>query len=392
MAWNEPGGGDKKDPWTGNGDKGPPDLDEVVRKMQDRLGGLFGGRRRGGRSGGNGSGAPPAPGRNRAAIVIIALVLLVAWLWTGVYTVQPAERGVVYRFGAFNRITSPGLNFHAPVPIESHDRVDVDQVQTFTHKGLMLTQDENIVDLELAVQFVVRDPAEFLFNVRDPVSTLRDVTEAAVRAAIGKNKLDYILTEGRGPLKVEIQERIQTLSDRYRAGIQVTSVNTQPAKPPEEVKSAFDDAIKAREDKERLENEAHAYANEVVPRARGNAARISQDAQAYRERVVALAEGEADRFNKLREEYEKAPEVTRQRMYIDAMEYVLRNTNKVVVDVNKGNNLLYLPLDQISGGSGGQTADSDSRRGLPPLPPSLAAPSNSMSNSPDSTDRVRRPR
>lgn len=372
MAWNEPGG-DKKDPWGGGGnDQGPPDLDEVVKKMQDRLGGLFGGRK------GGGSGGSPRGGRSGGAgpIVFIAgVLLLVAALVDAFYIVGPDERGVVYQFGAFENVTGPGWHFRAPWPIQSHDTVNVDAVETFTHKAEMLTKDENIVDLELTVQYRIENPDDFLFNVRDPRGTLRDITETAVRTVIGNNNLDYIITAGRGALKAEIQERIQVLVDIYAAGLRVTSVNTQPAKPPEQVKSAFDDVIKAREDKERVTNEATAYANQVVPEARGTAARLKEESLAYREQVIARAEGESNRFEALLREYQKAPEVTRQRLYLEAMEAVLQNTDKVVLDTKSGNNLLYLPLD---GGQAAGSGGAPAVRRLPPVPPQLVQPDRSL--------------
>jgi membrane protease subunit HflK len=344
MAWNEPGGGNK-DPWSGKGgDQGPPDLDEVIRKLQERLGGLFGGRKGGGPSGGK-FGLPG--GFNMRAIGIGLAILFVVWLASGIYIVEPAERGVVLRFGAYQETTEPGPHWHIPFPIEEVVTVNVDEISTFTHQASMLTQDENIVDVELTVQSRIQDAADYLFQDQNPDKTLRDVTETVVRKTIGGSKLDYILTEGRSAIAQTIQERTQALIDKYKTGLEVTSVNMQPAKPPEQVKEAFDDAIKAREDKERTENKAEAYANEILPRARGEAARIQADAKAYRDKVVAEAEGEAARFLAILREYEKAPDVTRERLYLDTMQQVLGQSNKVLLDVKGGNNLMYLPLDQL---------------------------------------------
>ncbi len=347
MAWNEPGGG--KDPWSGkNNNDGPPDLDEVVKKIQQGMGGLFG-KRRGASNGGgsSGGGEGPAP----ILIGLVAGVLLVVWLLTGFYTVAPAERGVVLRFGAYTRITMPGLNWHMPRPFERVVKVNVDQISSFSHGASMLTRDENIVDVELTVQSRIQDAEDYLFQDQSPERTLRDTTEAVVREVIGKSDLDFVMTEGRAEIADSIKERVQQLISEYRTGMQVTSVNMQPAKPPEAVKNAFDDAIKAREDKERLENQAEAYRNSVVPQARGEASRILADATAYKDKVIAEAEGEAERFTSVLTEYNKAPVVTRERLYIDTVEDVLANSSKVLLDVESGNNLMYLPLDKILEGS-----------------------------------------
>jgi membrane protease subunit HflK len=351
MAWNEPGGGNK-DPWSGKGggEQGPPDLDEVVRKLQERLGGLFGGNKPSGGSTSGGGGGFNLPGGDFSsrAIGIIVGILLVIWLATGIYIVEPAERGVVTRFGAYVDTTGPGPHWHVPWPIESVVKVNVDEISTFSHSASMLTQDENIVDVELTVQSRIQDAGDYLFQVADPDQTLRDATVTVVRVTVGGSKLDFVMTEGRGAVAVTIQERVQALMDQYKTGLLVTSVNMQPAKPPEQVKAAFDDAIKAREDKERLENQAEAYANEVLPQARGEAARIIADARAYRDQVIARSEGETARFTAILTEYLMAPEVTRQRLYLETMEQVLGDSNKVIIDVEDGgNSLLYLPLDQL---------------------------------------------
>lgn len=345
MAWNEPGG-DNKDPWSGKGgEQGPPDLDEVVKKMQDRLGGLFGGK---GGNGGNRSGGGPVSGpagtKGIIGLVVVGLVVLLGF--KSFYTIAPAERGVVLRFGAYYEVTQPGLNFLIPV-VDDVIKVNVDQISTFPSKETMLTKDENIVDIELTVQFKVQDPVDYLFQDRDPDKTIRDATETALRETIGKSKLDFILTEGRGSIANDIKRRIQELISFYKTGLEVTSVNTQPAKPPEAVKSAFDDAIKAREDKARQENQAEAYANDVVPRARGAASRVTAAAGAYKEQVIAEAEGETSRFLAVMKEYEKAPVVTRQRLYLETLEQVMSNTNKVIMDVKAGNSLMYLPIDKL---------------------------------------------
>ncbi|WP_295582072.1 FtsH protease activity modulator HflK [uncultured Lamprocystis sp.] len=353
MAWNEPGGGNK-DPWSGKsgggGESGPPDLDEVVRKLQEKLGGLFGGNRPGGNKSGGGGGGFNLPTGNlgKPAVAIVLGAVLLVWLATGTYIIAPAERGVVLRFGKYVDTTDPGLNWHIPYPIESVEKVNVDEVSSFSHQAAMLTKDENIVDVELTVQSRIQDAAQFLFQDQNPEGTLKDATETVVRKTIGGSKLDFILTEGRGAIAITIQERVQELMNLYKTGLLVTSINMQPAKPPDQVKEAFDDAIKAREDKERSENQAETYSNQVLPQARGEAARIIADAKAYRDKVVAESEGEAARFSAVLAEYKKAPEVTRERLYLDTMEKVLSGTNKIVLDTQEGSNsMMYLPLDQL---------------------------------------------
>jgi membrane protease subunit HflK len=292
---------------------------------------------------------------------------VILWLASGIYIVGPAERGVVMRFGKYVDTTEPGPHWRFPFPIETVTTVNVDEVSTFSPQAAMLTKDENIVDVELTVQSRIQDAADFLFQDQDPNRTLRDATETVVRKTIGGSRLDYILTEGRGAIATTIQERVQALMDQYRTGLLVTSVNMQPAKPPDQVKEAFDDAIKAREDKERAENKAEAYSNQILPQARGEAARIIADAKAYRDKVIAESEGEAARFSAVLTEYHKAPEVTRQRLYLDTMERVLEDTNKVVLDTEDGgNSLLYLPLDQLLKQRQGTSAPSVQSQTLPP--------------------------
>ncbi len=345
MAWNEPGGGNR-DPWRDKGgSQGPPELDEVVRKLQEKLGGLFGGGKKPRGEGG----APPSSGGGPSSVGLglIAGIAFLVWLASGIYIVEPAERGVELRFGSFTQVTQPGPHWHLPFPIEEVKEVNVDQISSFRHKAQMLTSDENIVDIELTVQSRIQDAADYLFQDREPEKTLRDVTETLVRETIGKSRLDFILTEGRSSVQDSIRTGIQGLLNEYRTGLEVTSVNMQPAKPPEQVKSAFDDAIKAREDKERIENQAEAYANEVVPNARGAGARRVEDAKGYEARVIAKAEGEASRFLAVMREYAKAPEVTRERLYLDTLQSVLESTSKVMLDAEGSNNLMYLPLDRL---------------------------------------------
>ncbi len=357
MAWNEPGGGNNKDPWGGRNDQGPPDLDEVVKKMQDKLGGLFGGGRRGGGTGGG------ASGKGMAGFGLVAGIVFVVWLFSGIYIVDAGTRGVVMRFGAYTEATMPGPHWHIPYPVEQVEIVNVEQRRfveigyrsgsggqaglVVEREALMLTRDENIVNIQLAVQYQVDDPDKYLFNVREPDAVLKQVAESAVREVIGKSKMDFVLKEGRAEVVSRVKKSMQTALDQYESGMLVSDVNLQDAQPPEEVQGAFSDAIKAREDKERLKNEAETYANEVIPKARGRAARQTQEAQAYKESLIAKAEGEASRFTALLTEYKKAPEVTRKRLYLETMESVLSRTSKVIVDSDNANNLMYLPLDQL---------------------------------------------
>lgn len=362
MSWNKPGG-DDKDPWSGREDQNePPDLDEAIRSLQKKLASIFGNN-----SGGEGGNSDGGEGGDSSDGAIKGLGILVAgavilWAASGFYIVDEGNHGVETRFGKYIATTQAGLNWHLPAPIEQVDIVNVKK-QQFIEVGyrsgerqsadggvpkeaLMLTQDENIIDVRLAVQYQVKDAKQFLFNVVNPAGTLMQVTESVERGVIGSNQMDFVLTEGRSEIVSQIKQEIQTVMDSYHSGIQITSVNLQDAQPPEPVQSAFEDAIKAREDKQRLINEAEAYANDVVPKARGAAARKIQEAQGYKEQVIAQATGEVSRFSQLLGEYKKAPDVTRQRIYVESMESVLSKANTVMVDV-KSNNILYLPLDKM---------------------------------------------
>ena len=361
MAWNQPDGNGDRDPWGNRGrQQGPPDLDEILRKLQSQWGRAFGRRPGGvGRSGRGGGGR----GFGRGGFVgagVVAVVLVVVWWLAGIWIIQEPEKGVVLRFGAYHRTMDPGFNW-APYFIDSVITVNVDRVRNaeigFRHQGssvavvpreaLMLTEDENIVDLQFAVQYRVKDPAQFLFENSEPEIALRQATESAVREIVGRSRMDFVLTEGRGAVAAETQGLIQDILDRYRTGLHVMSVNMQNAQPPTQVQDAFLDAIKAREDQERIINEAKAYQADVVPKARGEANAILAEAEAYRQRVEAIALGDASRFEQVLQAYRVAPEVTRDRLYLEAVESVLANTSKVLVDIPEGNNLMYLPLDQI---------------------------------------------
>ncbi len=352
MAWNEPGGGNR-DPWSGKGgDQGPPDLDEVVKKLQDSIGGLFGGKGRGG-DGSSGSGSS---GGGIAGIGLIILVVVIGLLvFNSIYIIEPAERGVVKRFGAYLEITQPGPHFRIPL-IDEVEVVNVDKVHEFPHRAQMLTKDENIVDVTLTLQYRIQDPADYLFQDASPEKTIRSAMESALREVTGQNLIDNVMTENRSGIADMVKQGTQDLLNLYRTGLEVTSLNIQNVNPPEAVKDAFDDANRAREDKARLENKAQAYANDVVPRARGAAARVVENAKAYKAKVVAEADGESSRFLALLGEYRKAPNVTRERLYLETMQNVLKNSGKVLLDVKEGNALTYLPLDRIMGQAPRQSA------------------------------------
>lgn len=360
MAWNEPGSG-KHDPWGGSGgsgggkNQGPPDLDEVIAKLQQRMGSIFG--RKGG-----GDGEQRGAGREGPNIGVLLLFAVGAWLiYDMVYFIEPAERGVVLRFGSYVATMDPGPNIRMPRPFESVIRVNVDQIRNaeigyraegqaastaIDQEALMLTRDENIVDVKLAVQYKIKNANEYLFYLTEPDLTLREVTESVLREIVGKNKMDFVLTEGRREIAERVRENLQTVLDGYKSGLLVTSVNLQDAQPPEQVQHAFADAVKAREDEQRLKNEAETYSNDIIPKARGAAARQIEEANAYKSRVVAEAEGASSRFNNVLTQYVKAPKVTRERIYLDTMQSVLTNSSKVFVNVKGGNNMIYLPLDR----------------------------------------------
>jgi membrane protease subunit HflK len=379
MAWNEPGGSGNKDPWGNkNNQDGPPDLDEVFKKLNEKVTSIFGGK--GGRSGGGSSFTGGSKG-----LGFIAVILIVLWALSGIYIIDEGRQGVVLRVGAFDRITGPGPHWY-PRFIEKVEIVDVDRVRSInigatSHESLMLTKDENIVDIQFAVQYKVSNSRDYVFNVRDPDTSLRQVTETAMREIVGKNIMDFVIKDGRVQVAAGTKALMQKILDDYKTGLIVTNVNMQNAQPPEQVQHAFSDAVKAREDKERLVNEAEAYSNDILPKARGKAARMGQEAVAYRDQVIAKATGETQRFLKVLTEYKKAPAVTRERLYLDAMESVLGNSNKVMVDVKNGNNLMYLPLDRLQSRQGSSITSQDLEQIKQSLPGSL---DNSTSRSRDS--------
>ncbi len=338
MAWNEPGGGSNKpkDPW-GGGDQGPPDLDEALKKLQEKLSGLFGGK---GRSGGGSV-------FSGALIVAIAAGAMLVWAVMGFYQVDQQERAVVLRFGKYYDTAQPGLQWNPPL-IDQVITVNTTKVRSARMSEIMLTQDENIVEVKLSVQYTIDDPAKFVLKVRDPEQSLQHATQSALRHVVGGTDMDSVLTSGRAKIAVEVSTRLQEYLDLYETGIRVSKVNVDESRPPTQVQGAFDDVIKAREDEERVKNEAQAYANGIIPEARGAAKRQLEEALAYKAEVVANAQGEAERFNKLLAEYNKAPGVTRERLYLDAIQQVYSNTNKVMVDIESGNNMLYIPLDKMA--------------------------------------------
>ena len=352
MAWDDQGNG--KSPWDPN--KGQvPDLDQIVEEWQKRFNRLFGVKT-------SGSGKR----RKKPPLLLIGLMILFIWVLSGLYQIDDSERGVELRFGAYSQTTMPGLKWHFPWPIETVEVVNVNVVNRFKQQTTMLTSDENIVVVDLVVQYRRANAVDYLFNVRDAEETLGEVSEGAIREVAGKSNLDFILTEGRTETALLTQELIQETLDSYGTGIVVTKVNLQDANFPLQVEAAVQDAIKAREDEVRIAFEAEAYANDVVPKARGEAAKMILEAEAYREMVVADAEGEAARFDKLLVEYKKAPKVTRERLYIEAIETVYGNSNKVLLDSESSGNLMYLPLDKLIEHGKKEENETDSR-GQPPL-------------------------
>lgn len=365
MPWDEPDSKNRQRKPGDSGQSGPPDLDDIVSDVRNKLSGIFGGVRKSGGGGGatpihSGGGRSPS----RALITGVIIVAIGLWFASGLYVVDQGEQGVELRFGKYTRTTGAGLRWHYPVPIEEVLIVNVQKVNTVeagyrvndrtqtltpvTREALMLTADENIIDIQFAVQYDIKDPKDMLFNVSDPLHlVVRQATESAVREIVGGSTMDFVITEGRAEIAQGTKVLLQEILDRYKTGVNIRAVEMQNAQPPAEVKAAFDDAVKAREDEERLKNEAEAYFNDVIPRARGQAARIVQEAEAYKASVIARAEGEASRFEQIHDEYRKAPEITRDRLYIESLEQVLSNSTKLIIDQKGGNNIIYLPLDQI---------------------------------------------
>ena len=385
MPWNQSGSGDK-DPWgQGNGQNQPPDLDEVLKDIQKKFSGIFGGKGGGGgKSGGN------LPSFSSKAIAPIAIIVLGLWFATGFYVVEQGQQAVEMRFGAYKTVKEAGLRWHMPYPIESVEVVNIQQIRTVEvgyrtsarsnqattvgREALMLTADENIIDIHFAVQYDIKDPRQLIFNVAESYDlVVRGATESAVREIVGRNSMDFAITGGRAEIAQETKSLLQQILDRYDTGINIKAVEMQNAQPPAEVKAAFDDAVKAREDEERFKNEAQAYQNDIIPRARGAAARLEQEAAAYKATVVAKARGEASRFLQVLDEYTKAPNVTRDRLYLDALEDVYSNSTKLVIDQKSGgNNVMYLPLDQLIRKNSGSMASTNEEFNLDNLGSDMA--------------------
>ncbi len=352
MGLNDPQWGNK------NNNGGPPDLEELLRKLNAKVTALLGGKGGAGKGGSGSSGG--APMQNFAGgMGLIAAIIALIWVGSGFYIVDASQRGVVLRFGKKTEITEPGPRWHLPFPVETVEIVNLSQVRTvevgyrdnvknkMLKESLMLTDDENIIDIQFAVQYFLSDPADYLFNNRMPDENVRQAAETAIREVVGKNKMDYVLYEGREQVAAAATKLMQEILDRYKSGIVISKLTMQNAQPPEQVQAAFDDAVKAGQDRERQKNEGQAYANDVIPRAKGTAARLIQESEGYKQSVIANAEGDASRFRQILVEYEKAPAVTRERMYLDMMQQVMGNISKVMVDQKNGNSLLYLPLDKL---------------------------------------------
>ncbi|OGA36394.1 MAG: HflK protein [Betaproteobacteria bacterium RIFCSPLOWO2_12_FULL_64_23] len=383
MSLNDPQWGKK-----GGGD-GPPDLDELWRNFNQKLNGLFGGR---GGGGGSSSVRPPSMRQIGGGAGLLIVLVLVVWLASGFYTVDEKARGVVFTFGKYSNLTSPGLRWRLPFPFQSHEIVNLSSVRTVEvgyrntvktkvlKESIMLTDDENIIDIQFAVQYTLKDPLDYLFNNKQPDDTVLQAAETAFREVVGASKMDFVLYEGREQVSTDAQKLIQDILDRYKTGIAISRVTMQNAQPPEQVQAAFDDAVKAKQDLERQKNEGQAYFNDVVPKARGAASRLTEEAQGYRQRVLANAEGESSRFKQVLTEYNKAPQVMRDRMYIETVQQIMSSTSKILLDAKSGGNLLYLPLDKIMQMSAGA---------LPGTTPSSAQSLVDPTPNPDSAARSR---
>lgn len=376
MGLNDPQWGRKK------GNSGPPDLDELWRNLNKKLNNLLKRKSGGGGGEGSGGGEKPAGGKPlhfRGGIGLVAGLLLLMWVSSGFYIVNEGQRGVVLRFGKYIETTQAGLRWHMPYPVEVVESVNLSQVRTVEigyrnnvrskvlKESLMLTDDENIIDIQFAVQYILKNPEEFLFNNREPESAVMQAAETAIREVIGKSKMDFVLYEGREQVAAQTTVLMQEILDRYKIGVAISKVTMQNAQPPEQVQAAFDDAVKAGQDRERQKNEGQAYANDVIPKARGNAARLMEEAEGYKQRVIVSSEGDASRFKQILVEYSKAPGVTRDRMYLDMMQQVLSSSTKILVDQKSGNNLLYLPLDKLIQNSGPSPTPAQTTETPPPV-------------------------
>jgi len=377
---------------------GPPDLEELWRDFNQKLNSLFGGKGTGS-SGGN---VPDSKSAKKGAWFII-VVLIFLWLISGFFVVQEGQTGVVLTFGKYDHDTPSGFNWRWPYPIQSNEIVNVSQVRTVEvgyqsnvknkqlKEALMLTDDENIIDIQFAVQYKLKNAANWIFSNREQEGTVKQVAETAIREVVGRNKMDFVLYEGREKVAADVALLMQQILDRYNSGVQVTNVTMQGVQPPEQVQAAFDDAVKAGQDRERQKNEGQAYANDVIPKARGAAARLKEESQAYQSRIVADAEGNAARFKQVLTEYQKAPAVTRDRMYFETMQQIFSNTTKLMVDTKNGNNMIYLPLDKLIGQTLSTDSPSSSAKsvGIPPAPEVITNTANELSKSREHYSRDR---
>jgi membrane protease subunit HflK len=386
--WGRKPEGDNKAQEGKRPSEGPPDLEQMWRDFNARLNRLFGQKNKGG---GGDNGGPGYGGDMKGAGAtagVVAAIILFIWLASGAFIVQEGQAGVVTTFGKLSRTTGAGFNWRWPYPFQAHETVNVSQVRTAEigyrsnvknkrpQEALMLTDDENIIDIQFAVQYTLKNPVDWLFNNRDQDETVRQVAETSIREVVGKSKMDFVLYEGREKVANDVQMLMQTIVDRYALGAVITNVTMQGVQPPEQVQSSFDDAVKAGQDRERAKNEGQAYANDVIPRARGNASRLLQEAEAYRSMVTENATGNASRFNQVLTEYQKAPGVTRDRLYLDTMQQIFTSASKVMVDAKSGSNLLYLPLDKLIAQSAVNAAAVGSKSGpvSMPVPAEAAAP------------------
>lgn len=379
--WGRKPEGDNKAQEGKRPGEGPPDLEQMWRDFNARLNRLFGQKNKGG--GGGDNGGPGFGGEMKGAGAtagVAAVIILFIWLASGAFIVQEGQAGVVTTFGKLSRTTGAGFNWRWPYPFQAHETVNVSQVRTAEigyrsnvknkrpQEALMLTDDENIIDIQFAVQYTLKNPVDWLFNNRDQDETVRQVAETSIREVVGKSKMDFVLYEGREKVANDVQMLMQQIVDRYALGAVITNVTMQGVQPPEQVQSAFDDAVKAGQDRERAKNEGQAYANDVIPRARGNASRLLQEAEAYRSMVTENATGNASRFNQVLAEYQKAPGVTRDRLYLDTMQQIFTSASKVMVDAKSNSNLLYLPLDKLIAQSTANAAAVGSKSGPVSMP------------------------
>ncbi len=407
MSINDPQwGGRGNDSNNGGGkrpNQGPPDLEDLWRDLNGRLGSIFDKKKGGGNdngNGGDGGGRPPVelnPKFLSGGAGLIGALAVLAWLASGFYIVDASQRGLVLQFGKYKESTESGLRWRLPYPIQSHELVNISGVRTLEigyrgsernkvlKEALMLTDDENIINIQFAVQYILKDPVAYIFNNRGPDEAVMQAAETAIREIVGKSRMDFVLYEGREQIAIKASNLMQEILDRYETGIQISKVTMQNAQPPEQVQSAFDDAVKAGQDRERQKNEGQAYANDVIPKARGTAGRLMQEAEGYKQRLIATAEGDASRFRQLNNEYAKAPEVTRNRLYLETMQQVYANTSKVMVDAKGQGNLLYLPLDKLMQAASSVPAISQTSDAAPPA--MRQAPAQSNETPPQVVDR-----